>query len=68
VTVGSVVGIIVTVASGRLIGSFLFGLAPQDPLTIVAASLLLMAVAALAGLVPARRAANVDPVIALRAE
>ena len=52
----------------RLIASFLFGLSPQDPLTILGAALLLVAVACVAGVIPARRASRVDPVVALRCE
>jgi predicted permease len=68
VLIGAACGVLLTIAGGRLIAGFLFGLAPQDPLTILGASLLLMVVAGLAGFVPARRAASVDPVVALRNE
>jgi len=43
----------------------LFGLAPTDPLTITTATLLLVVVAALAGYLPARKAAQTDPMLAL---
>jgi ABC-type lipoprotein release transport system permease subunit len=46
----------------------LFDISPFDPLTYVAVSLFLIGVSLLASIVPARRAASVDPVIALRAE
>jgi putative ABC transport system permease protein len=52
----------------RALKVFLFGVTTQDPLTIVAGTLLLAAVAALAVLIPARRATSVQPTTALRCE
>ena len=52
----------------RLMSSLLFGISPLDPPTFVAVSLLLMTAAVLASYLPARRAAAVNPVEALRAE
>jgi predicted permease len=52
----------------RFLRSFLFGVAPSDPVTLVAASLMLGAIAVLASWIPARRASRVDPAEALRAE
>jgi ABC-type antimicrobial peptide transport system permease subunit len=63
---GVVLGLPAALGAGQLIESLLFGLAPQDPATIAAAAAVLVAVAALAGYIPARRAMRVDPVIALR--
>jgi predicted permease len=68
VAVGAAVGIPLAFAATRVISSRLFGLSAADPLTIAVAAALLAAVAMLAGYLPARRAAKVDPVIALRSE
>src|SRR5258708_10856439 len=55
-------------AASRLISGLLFGVSATDPATISMASMLMMAVAAIAALLPARRAAKVDPMMALRYE
>jgi predicted permease len=68
VVLGLVAGLGAALATTRLIESLLYGLTPNDPLTIGLASLLLLTVAALAGYLPARRAARVDPMVALRIE
>jgi predicted permease len=68
VLVGVVIGISLTLAVTRLISAMLFGVSATDPLTIGATTLLLIMVAALASLLPARRAARVDPMVALRYE
>jgi ABC-type antimicrobial peptide transport system permease subunit len=65
---GVAVGIPVTVAGGRLVGSMLFGVRARDPANLLAAVIMLVLVAALAGYLPARRAARVDPMVALRHE
>jgi predicted permease len=52
----------------RFLGSMLFGLKPNDPMTLAAAAFVLFAVALLAGFVPARRASQVQPMQALRHE
>jgi predicted permease len=68
VAIGIIIGITAALASARLISHMLFGLTPTDPLTIVVTSLVMAAVAALAGYLPARRASHVDPMVALRYE
>ncbi len=65
---GLVVGILGSVAAARLLGSLLFQVPPSDGPTFLGASLLFLAVAALACLIPAWRAARVDPVVSLRVE
>jgi ABC-type antimicrobial peptide transport system permease subunit len=68
VAIGLVVGIPLAIASTRLLHSFLFGLKSTDPLSLIAVILLLGIVAAVAGYIPARRAARIDPMVALRYE
>ena len=68
VVAGVVIGLLASLAATRTVSTMLFGLKPNDPPTIAAATLLLFAVAALAGYLPARRAARVDPMAALREE
>jgi len=68
VALGLVAGVAGAIASGRLLGAVLFDVSPVDPLTLVAAPVILGAVAALACVVPAWRAAAVDPAVTLRAD
>ena len=68
VAAGIAVGIAVALASSCLIAALLFGLRPTDSATIATAVLVLVAVSAVASYLPARRAARVDPMVALRAE
>ena len=68
VVFGVCIGVPAALAATRLISSYLFGLKATDPLTMILCSLLMLAVAALAGYFPARRAAKVDPLVALRYE
>ncbi|HZF40275.1 MAG TPA: ABC transporter permease, partial [Blastocatellia bacterium] len=68
VALGTGIGLATALATTRLISAQLFGLAPTDPLTITLATLLLIGVAALTGYLPARKAAQTDPMLALRDE
>jgi predicted permease len=67
VLIGLAIGLAGALVLTRLLTALLFGIEPTDALTFVAVSMVLVAVAALACFVPARRAASVDPVVALRA-
>ena len=66
--IGVVIGLGTALATTRLVAAMLFGLTPTDPVTVSFAVLLMIGVAGLAGYIPARRAARVDPMIALRYE
>jgi putative ABC transport system permease protein len=68
VLIGTGIGVAGSLAVTRLLRTMLFGVKPTDPATFVAVSLVLLAVAWLACLIPARRATKVDPVVALRYE
>jgi putative ABC transport system permease protein len=54
--------------AARVLSKFLFGIEPSDPLTYVLVSGLLLCVTLMASFIPSRRALNVDPISALRAE
>jgi predicted permease len=68
VFIGVAIGLPVALAVTRLIKGLLFGLGANDPLTIALSVLAMLAIAALAGYLPARRAASVDPITVLRRE
>jgi ABC-type antimicrobial peptide transport system permease subunit len=68
VIIGVTIGLAAALTTTRLISTLLYDLTPNDPLTIVLAASLLLMVAGLAGYLPARRAARVDPMVALRCE
>lgn len=65
---GVVLGLAGALATGRLIGSMLFGVQPMDPFTIVVAVAILALTTAAACYFPVRRAARIDPVALLRGD
>jgi len=65
---GLVVGIVAAFAMTRAMTTMLVGVAPTDPITFSVMALLFLAVATLAAWLPARRAASLDPTVALRDE
>jgi putative ABC transport system permease protein len=67
-SVGIGLGVVAALGVGRMLTSYLYDVKSYDPVTFIAVALVLAAVAVLAGLVPARRAASIDPMQALRTE
>lgn len=65
---GSAIGVVCALLGARVLASFLYGVRPRDPAVIVAAPVVLAAIALLASMGPARRAASVEPMAALRQE
>jgi predicted permease len=66
--IGLAVGIPGAIAAGRYISAQLYGIQPNDPFIAISTTLLLAVVSAAAGLIPARRASRIDPILALRHE
>jgi ABC-type antimicrobial peptide transport system permease subunit len=63
---GVVAGMVLSASTASLMGSLLYGVRPHDPAVFLTVPLLLLAVAALASYLPARRATKVNPIVALR--
>lgn len=68
VAIGALLGVGAAFALGKLVASLLYGVTPRDPVVMVGAAVTLVVVGVVASLLPAWRAARVDPVTALRAE
>ena len=62
------VGLLLSLAAGRVLSQILYGVSPTDPFALIASSLMLAAAALLACFLPARRATYVNPITALRTE
>lgn len=65
---GVALGCVLAFAAGKLFTSLVYGVSPSDPATLLLIAALLVGVACLAMYIPARRAANVEPIVALRSE
>jgi predicted permease len=68
VLAGMAIGIPAALAGSRLISSVVYGVSGNDPLIVLVSCLILLSVATLAGYIPARRAARIEPMLALRSE
>jgi ABC-type lipoprotein release transport system permease subunit len=65
---GTGVGLVAALTVSRVLGSLLYEVGSRDPLSFAAVTVVLIAVALMATLIPARSAARVDPMVALRCE
>ena len=66
--IGLAISVPAALAASKVVESFLFEMKPNDPLTLIAAGLTMMAAMLLAGYLPARTASHIDPMVALRCE
>jgi predicted permease len=66
--VGCVAGLVAAILASRVLASFLYEVSPHDPWVLVASAALLLAIASCASLLPAFRAARIDPIVAIRCE
>ena len=63
---GQVLGIVAALATSKSVAAFLYGMKPNDPVTLLLGSMTLLSAAVLAGYLPARHASRIDPMAALR--
>jgi ABC-type antimicrobial peptide transport system permease subunit len=68
VLIGVCIGVALTLAAGRLMATLVYGIGPRDPVAIITVVAAVLGVAIVASLVPAWRAARIDPVAVLRSE
>jgi len=68
VALGILLGVALTIATGRLVASLLYGISPTDPIAMLSVAIVLLSVSIVAALSPAWRAARVDPMTALRTD
>lgn len=68
IAAGMVAGLAGAIAIGSVLSKFLFGVRPRDPVTVIAGTAVVLLISLLAAYLPARRASNLDPLVALRAE
>jgi ABC-type antimicrobial peptide transport system permease subunit len=68
IVAGTTLGLVAALAASRMLSSLLFGIGSHDPVTFVVVTLLLVFVALMATLLPARSASRVNPIVALRCE
>jgi putative ABC transport system permease protein len=68
VAIGVTLGVLIALAAAKLVAALLFGITPRDPLVYVVSAMVLLLSAVVAAWFPARRAAGVDPLVAMRAE
>jgi putative ABC transport system permease protein len=68
VLIGVALGLVGACILTRALSNLLYGISVTDPSTLLSTSLLLIVIALLASYIPARRAAKVDPIVALRSE
>jgi len=67
-TAGLSAGLAVALTTSRFVGSFLYGLKPNDPMALGLAAVILLSAVLIAGYAPARKASRIDPVTALRVD